>query len=71
MHSLILIARTFLTIYVATLEGLIVQAIVKKVGTSSFFVENSPYQLANFIGYWYHPIRKMTATIKYEILWIN
>ena len=51
MHSLILIARTFLTIYVATLEGLIVQAIVKKVGTLIFFIENNPYQFANFIGY--------------------
>ncbi|PAV90000.1 hypothetical protein WR25_24020 isoform B [Diploscapter pachys] len=37
MHSLILMARTFLTIYVATLEGLIVQAIVKKDVTQFVF----------------------------------
>lgn len=64
-------ARTFLTIYVATLEGLIVQAIVKKVGTSSFLSKIALINLQISLATDITPFEKMAAIIKYKILWIN
>lgn len=55
MHSIILICRTFLTIFVAQLEGSMVQAIVEKVRNCFYSNNETPIQpmLGNSNSSWF------------------